>query len=100
MCSCKGTSALLWVTLLVYALSIMNFIIWIIVGTITGWIISLSVRYDTRQNKVLYVILGIDGAVLGGWFVCYFGRSSISTIVAVLGAFILISFVRELKIIK
>lgn len=84
----------------------MNFIIWIIVGTITGWIISLSVRYDTRQNKVLYVILGIDGAVLGGWFVCYFGRSSISvfniysTIVAVLGAFILISFVRELKIIK
>ena len=84
----------------------MNFIIWIIVGAITGWMISSSVRYNIQQNKILYVILGIDGAVLGGWFVCYFGRSSMSVlnmhsiVVAVLGAFILISLVRELKLIK
>ncbi|HCC05598.1 TPA: GlsB/YeaQ/YmgE family stress response membrane protein [Patescibacteria group bacterium] len=84
----------------------MNFLTWIIVGAITGWILSISVRYDIRQNKVLYVILGIDGAVLGGWLVCYFSRSSMSVfnmysaVVAVFGAVVLVSLVRELKIIK
>jgi len=84
----------------------MNFIVWIIVGAITGWIMSVSVRYDIQKNKVLYIILGIDGAVLAGWFVCYFSRSAISifntfsAVVAVFGAIVLIGLVRELKIIK
>jgi uncharacterized membrane protein YeaQ/YmgE (transglycosylase-associated protein family) len=44
----------------------MNFIIWLIVGGVVGWLASLIMRRDSQQGIVLNVIVGIVGAFLGG----------------------------------
>jgi uncharacterized membrane protein YeaQ/YmgE (transglycosylase-associated protein family) len=46
----------------------MNIIIWLIVGGLIGWIASMLMRTDEGQGIFLTVVVGIVGAVLGGWF--------------------------------
>ncbi len=45
----------------------MNFIIWLIVGGIVGWLASMVMKTDAQQGIILNVIVGIVGAFLGGW---------------------------------
>ena len=45
----------------------MNLIVWLFVGGIIGWLASLVMRTDARQGIVLNVVVGIVGALLGGW---------------------------------
>lgn len=47
----------------------MNFIIWLVVGGVIGWLASLLMRTDGQQGLFLNVIVGIVGALLGGWFI-------------------------------
>lgn len=47
----------------------MNFIIWIVVGGIIGWIASKVMNTDAQQGVVLNVIVGIVGAFLGGMLI-------------------------------
>jgi uncharacterized membrane protein YeaQ/YmgE (transglycosylase-associated protein family) len=47
----------------------MNFIIWLIVGGILGWLASLVMRTDAQQGIGLNIIVGIVGSLLGGWIV-------------------------------
>ena len=44
-----------------------NFIVWLIVGGIVGWLASLIMRTDAQQGIVLNVVVGIIGAALAGW---------------------------------
>ena len=46
----------------------MNFIIWLVVGGLIGWIASMIMKTDGQQGIVLNVGVGIVGAMLGGWF--------------------------------
>ena len=46
-----------------------NFIIWLIVGGVIGWIASLIMRTDAQQGVVLNIVVGIIGAALGGWLI-------------------------------
>ena len=45
----------------------MNIIIWLIVGGLIGWLASLVMRTDAQQGIVLNVVVGIVGALLGGF---------------------------------
>lgn len=45
----------------------MNFIIWLIVGGIIGWLASLVMKTDGQQGMILNVVVGIVGALVGGW---------------------------------
>lgn len=47
----------------------MNFIIWLIVGGVIGWLASIVMKTNGQQGIVLNVIVGIVGAMLGGWFI-------------------------------
>ena len=47
----------------------MSFIIWLIVGGIVGWLASLVMRTDGQQGILLNVVVGIVGALLGGWLI-------------------------------
>jgi uncharacterized membrane protein YeaQ/YmgE (transglycosylase-associated protein family) len=47
----------------------MDFIIWLIVGGIVGWLASLLMHTDARQGIFLNVIVGIVGAALAGFFI-------------------------------
>jgi len=46
-----------------------NFIVWLIIGGIIGWIASMIMRTDGQQGIFLNIVVGIIGAALGGWFI-------------------------------
>ena len=47
----------------------MNIIVWLIVGGIVGWLASMLMKTDGQQGIFLNVIVGIVGAMIGGWFI-------------------------------
>lgn len=47
----------------------MNFIIWLIIGGFIGWLASILMKTDGQQGIFLNVVVGIIGAMLGGWFI-------------------------------
>ncbi len=47
----------------------MNFIIWLVVGGLIGWVASMIMRTNGQQGLLLNIIVGIVGAALGGWFI-------------------------------
>ena len=47
----------------------MNFIIWLIVGGIIGWLASMIMKTDAQQGIILNVVVGIVGSFLGGWLI-------------------------------
>lgn len=80
----------------------MNFIIWIVIGGILGWIASMIMRTDAQQGLLLNVVVGIIGTLLGGWLLApLFGTGTInqsdfslgSLLVSLLGAIILLAIV-------
>ena len=84
----------------------MNFIIWIVVGGILGWLASLVMRTDASQGMLLNIIVGIVGALLGGWLLApLFGTGTInqndfsisSLLVSFLGAVILLAIVNLVR---
>jgi uncharacterized membrane protein YeaQ/YmgE (transglycosylase-associated protein family) len=80
----------------------MNFIIWIVVGGIIGWLASMVMRTDAQQGLFLNIVVGIVGAFLGGWLLApMFGTGTInqndfslmSLFVSFLGAVVLLMIV-------
>ncbi|MDO9096161.1 MAG: GlsB/YeaQ/YmgE family stress response membrane protein [Rubrivivax sp.] len=47
----------------------MNFIIWLIVGGLIGWLASVLMKTNDQQGMLLNVVVGIVGAFLGGWLI-------------------------------
>ena len=47
----------------------MNILIWLIMGGLIGWLASLLMRTDAQQGIVLNVVVGIIGALVGGWLI-------------------------------
>ena len=46
-----------------------NFIVWLVVGGLIGWVASMIMRTDGQQGLFLNIVVGIIGAGLGGWFI-------------------------------
>ncbi len=79
-----------------------NFIIWIIVGGILGWVASMVMRTDAQQGTFLNIVVGIIGAFVAGLVLTpLFGIGTInqnnfsmaSLLVSLLGAIILLGIV-------
>jgi uncharacterized membrane protein YeaQ/YmgE (transglycosylase-associated protein family) len=45
----------------------MNFIIWIVVGGLVGWVASIIMHTNGQQGILLNVIVGIVGAFIAGY---------------------------------
>jgi len=43
-----------------------NFIIWLIVGALIGWVASLIMKTNNRQGLIGDILVGIVGAFVGG----------------------------------
>jgi uncharacterized membrane protein YeaQ/YmgE (transglycosylase-associated protein family) len=80
----------------------MNFIIWLVVGGLIGWVASMIMKTDAQQGALLNVIVGIVGAMLGGWLISpLVGAGTINQsdfslgglIVSLVGAIILLAIV-------
>ncbi len=73
----------------------MGFLSWIILGLIAGFIGSKIVN-KSGEGLFLDIILGIVGAVVGGWLVTFFGFHGVtgvniySIVVAVIGAILVL----------
>ena len=84
----------------------MGLIILIVVGGILGWLASIVMRTDGQQGIFLNVIVGIVGALLGGFLLAPLlnfggsiteGISVPSLLVSFLGAVILLAIVNLVR---
>jgi uncharacterized membrane protein YeaQ/YmgE (transglycosylase-associated protein family) len=83
-----------------------NFIVWLVIGGLIGWVASMIMRTDGQQGIFLNVIVGIVGAALGGWFISPLvgvgtinqGSFSLGAlVVSLLGAVVLLAIVNLVR---
>ncbi|HTZ48574.1 MAG TPA: GlsB/YeaQ/YmgE family stress response membrane protein [Verrucomicrobiae bacterium] len=73
----------------------MSFLAWIVLGLIAGFIASKIVN-KAGEGALLDIVLGVVGAVVGGWLFNTFGHVGVtglnlySILVAVIGAIIVL----------
>lgn len=46
---------------------LVNIILWIILGGVAGWIASMLMKRDAQMGAAANIVVGIVGAVLGGF---------------------------------
>lgn len=79
----------------------MGIIIWIVFGAIVGWVASMLM--GEGGGLVWDIVVGIIGAVLGGFIMNFLGYSGVggfnlySFVVAIIGACALIVIVRAVR---
>ncbi len=80
----------------------MNFLAWLIVGGLIGWVASVVMKTNGQQGILLNVIVGIVGAFVGGWLLSPMlgvgtinqnNFSAAGLLVSLLGAVILLAIV-------
>jgi len=80
----------------------MGIILWLVIGGVVGWLASIVMKRDGSQGIFLNIVVGIVGAMLGGWLLGpMLGAPSInsgiismgSLLVSFLGAVILLAIV-------
>ena len=80
----------------------MSFLAWIVLGLIAGFIASKIVNKQ-GEGFFLDIILGIVGAVAGGWIFSAFGAQGVSGVnlysimVAVIGAVVVLTLYHALR---
>ncbi len=80
-----------------------NFIIWLIIGGVIGWLASIVMRTDAQQGAFLNIVVGIVGSFIGGIVLRSFGKInnndfSISALIAAfVGACILLAVVNLIR---
>ncbi len=84
----------------------MNIVIWLVVGGVIGWLASLIMKTDAQQGVFLNVVVGIVGAVIGGWLLSpLIGAGTLNQgdfslmglVVSLLGAIILLFLVNVVR---
>ncbi|HSP47018.1 MAG TPA: GlsB/YeaQ/YmgE family stress response membrane protein [Clostridiaceae bacterium] len=80
----------------------MGIIAWIIVGGLAGWIASKFTGNDARMGIGANILIGIGGAIIGGWVASLLDLAPVtginiwSIIVAVVGAVILLAIINAM----
>lgn len=82
----------------------MDIIIWLVVGALAGWIASMIMKTDAQMGAFANIVVGIIGALLGGWLVGLFGievadgeLNFASILTAILGAVVLLAILKAVK---
>jgi uncharacterized membrane protein YeaQ/YmgE (transglycosylase-associated protein family) len=81
----------------------MSIVLWIILGLIAGWIASIVMKTDYEQGLLQDIVLGVVGALVGGFVMNTFGGTGItgfnlySIFVATGGAIALIALGKALR---
>ena len=83
----------------------MGIVIWLVIGGIVGWLASIIMKRDGSQGILMNVIVGIVGALLGGFLISPLvgvgtindGVSLGSILVSLVGAVILLAIVNLFK---
>lgn len=81
----------------------MNIFLWIVLGAVAGWLASMVMKTNREQGLVMDIVVGIVGAVLGGWIFGLFGAPGVSgfnlpsLLVAFVGAIVLLGILRAVR---
>ena len=83
----------------------MGIVIWLVIGGIVGWLASIIMKRDGSQGILMNVVVGIVGALLGGFLISPLvgvgtindGVSIGSILVSLVGAVILLAIVNLFK---
>lgn len=74
---------------------------WIVLGGLAGWIASMIMGTNRQQGLLMDIVVGIVGAIIGGYLVSLVGLGTggfiWSLLVAVLGAVILLWIMRMVR---
>jgi uncharacterized membrane protein YeaQ/YmgE (transglycosylase-associated protein family) len=75
---------------------LVNIVLWIILGGVAGWIASMLMKRDNQMGAIGNIIIGIIGAVLGGFLFNFFGLTGSTgfnlwtLLVAIVGSVVLL----------
>ncbi len=78
----------------------MNIIVWIVFGALAGWVASMIMGTNARQGLFMNIVVGIVGAMVGGFVMNFFGEPGVTSfdirsfVVAVVGSVILLGLYR------
>ncbi len=84
----------------------MNFIIWLVIGGLVGWVASKIMHTDAQQGLFLNVVVGIVGALLAGFLLApLLGVATINEgnfslgglLISLLGAVVLLAIVNLVR---
>jgi len=76
---------------------------WIILGGLAGWVASMVMKTDKSMGVFANIIVGIVGALIGGFIVSLVGGEGVtgfnvwSFLVALLGSIILLAIVKAAR---
>jgi uncharacterized membrane protein YeaQ/YmgE (transglycosylase-associated protein family) len=81
---------------------VINLIIWLVAGAAIGWVASMVMHTDAQQGTILNIVVGIVGAMIGGFL---FGSSTINQnvfnvtalLVSLVGAVVLLAVVNLVR---
>lgn len=81
----------------------MGLISWLLVGGMAGWLASMMMGTNARMGLVANIIVGIAGAIIGGFVMGFFGIGGVtglniwSMLVATMGAILLLYLISVLR---
>lgn len=81
----------------------MNWILWIVMGGLAGWVANMISKNKSGGGFILNVIVGIVGSWVGGFIMSLFGAAGVtgfnlrSFVVAVIGAVVLLWIVSLIR---
>ncbi|NTV31508.1 GlsB/YeaQ/YmgE family stress response membrane protein [candidate division WWE3 bacterium] len=81
----------------------MGILLWIIFGALVGWVASIIMKTNDQQGAFGDILLGIVGAVVGGFIMNLLGQPGVnefnlySFIVALIGAVIVVTVSRAFR---
>ena len=74
----------------------MSILAWLVVGLLAGWIASMVVNRGRGEGLLMDIVLGVVGAIVGGFLFGFFGHAGVtginlySILVAVVGAIVVL----------
>lgn len=81
----------------------MGILAWIILGGLAGWIASMVMKTNAEQGIFMNIIVGIIGALIGGFIVQMLGGPGVdgfslsSLLVATFGAVVFLAIVKAVR---
>ncbi|MEO8863352.1 MAG: GlsB/YeaQ/YmgE family stress response membrane protein [Candidatus Saccharimonadales bacterium] len=81
----------------------MGILAWLVLGALAGWIASIIMKTDAQQGALANIVVGIVGAMIGGFVFNLLGGKDVSgfniysLVVAVVGSVILLAILKAIK---